>query len=129
MFTHQREVCKSIMLEARLIKFCDLELAAVVFEMTTGTVRLAAGHVECAGVIPVLLLDPLGDLGMAFQALEAALSETKVVARGAFRRAFQVLMSLGQGPWRDLGANRANEPQHDSGQPKPPSKQAHESEA
>ena len=41
MFTDQREVSKGVMLEARLVKFCDLERAAVVFEVTPGAVRLA----------------------------------------------------------------------------------------
>ena len=100
------------MLESRLIKFCDLERAAVVFEVATGAVRLAASYVECARVIPVLLLNPLGDLGVAFQAFEAALSESEVMAGGAFGRAFQVLVSLGQGPWRDLGVNRAGQIQY-----------------
>ena len=96
--------------------------------MTAGAVCLAASDIERAGMIPVLLLDPLGNLGMTFQALEAALTESEVVASGAFGCTFQVLVRLGQGARRDLGANRANEPQPDAGQPKPPSKQAHESE-
>jgi hypothetical protein len=87
-FTDQREVCKGVMLEARLIKFCDLEGAAIVLEMTPGAVGLASRNVERASVIPMFLLDPPGDVGMAFQALEATLSESKVVAGGALRRAF-----------------------------------------
>lgn len=102
------------MLEARHIKFCDLERAAVVFEMTTGAVRLATSHIECTGVITMLLLDPFGNLGMAVQALEAALPKSEVMTRGAFSCAFQVLMSLGQGPGRDLGADRAGQAQNNT---------------
>ena len=46
-------------------------------------------------MISVLLLDPFGDLRMAFQALETTLAESKVVASGAFGGAFQVLVSPG----------------------------------
>ncbi len=106
-FSGQCEVGQGVMLEPWPVEFGDLELLPVVFQVAAGTVRLAARNVERAGVIAVLLLDPFRDFSMAFQALEAPLSESKVVAGGALRRAFQVLVRLGQGPGRDLGVNRA----------------------
>ena len=101
------------MFESRLVKFCDLKRSAVVFQVTPGAVGLAPRNVERASVISVLFLNPLGDIGMALQAFKAALSESEVVARGAFRRALQVLVSLGQRPRRDLGVDRAGQQQDD----------------
>jgi hypothetical protein len=42
--------------------------------------------------------NPLGDVGVALQALELRLSSTKLVARSAVRGSFQRLMGTGQGP-------------------------------
>ena len=104
------------MFESWLVKFCDLKRAAVVLEVTSGAVGLSPRNVERASVISVFLLNPLGDIGMALQAFEAALSESEVVARGAFGGAFQILVSLGQRPGRDLGVDRAGQQQDGPGQ-------------
>ena len=65
------------------------------FEMTTNAVGLAPSHIECTRVISALLLDPLGDIGMAFQALETTLSQSEVVASRTLSGAFQILMGSG----------------------------------
>ena len=65
------------------------------FEMTTNAVCLAPSHIECTRMISALFLDPLGDFGMAFQALEATLSQSEVVASGALSGTFQILMGPG----------------------------------
>ena len=57
-------------------------------EMTKGAVGLASRNVEGTRVISVLLLDSLGDLSMAFQAFEATLTESEVMASGAPSGAF-----------------------------------------
>lgn len=111
-FSYQRKVGKGVMFEPRLVNFCDLERAAVMFQVTTSAVGLASRNVECTRVVSVLLLDSLSDLGMAFQAFEPALPESKVMASGALGRAFQVLVSLGQGARRDLSGNRTGQIQY-----------------
>ncbi len=87
-FAGQCEVGQRVMLEPCRVEFRDLEFLAVVFDVAASAVRLAARDVERAGVVAVLRLDPFGDLGMAVQALEAALAESEVMASGALSGAF-----------------------------------------
>lgn len=65
------------------------------------------GEIDDCRVISVLRRDPLANLGMAVDALEYGRAGAERVALAAAQGTFQVTMSIGQTPWRELAENPA----------------------
>ena len=79
MLAFQRESGLGEVVEGVAVQTHQREGLAIMFHMTTRTIRLTGRIPEYPGVKPGVLLHPAPDLRMAFQALEPARASSKVV--------------------------------------------------
>ena len=110
MLAFQREPGPRSVIELLALQANQSEFAAVMFHVTAHAIGLSRGGPVGASVITGMGLDAPPDLGMTLQALEAARAGAEIVARGALRHAFELLVRAGQRPRRDLRIRRRHVP-------------------